>query len=150
MEKIHSSININADVEKVWHTMLADPTYRQWTTAFSEGSYYEGDWNEGSEIKFLGADKDGNTMGMYSRIKENDKYVFLSIEHLGIVKNGEIDTTSDEVKKWAPSYENYSFSENDDGTTTVAVDMDIDKEYKTMFEDMWPKALSKLKNLCEQ
>ena len=74
METIHFSKHINADVQKVWHTMLADATYREWTKAFYDGSYYEGDWNEGSEIKFLAADTEGKLGGMYSRIKENNKY----------------------------------------------------------------------------
>jgi hypothetical protein len=150
METIHFTTHINADTKKVWHTMLSDATYREWTSAFHEGSYYEGDWNEGSEIKFLGADENGKLGGMYSRIKESNKYANVSIEHLGVIKDSEIDTTSDEVKKWAPSFENYTFIDKGDGTTELKVDMQIVKEYKEMFEDMWPKALKKLKEACER
>jgi hypothetical protein len=28
--------------------------------------------------------------------------------------------------------------------------MDINKEFKEMFEDLWPKALQKLKEICEE
>ena len=63
--------------------MLADNTYSEWTKPFHEGSYYEGSWEEGSEIKFLGPDENGGIGGMFSRIKKNDKYKFLSIEHIG-------------------------------------------------------------------
>lgn len=52
-EKLKYSITINAPKEKVWHTMLDDKTYREWTTEFNPGSYYEGDRKEGSEIRFL-------------------------------------------------------------------------------------------------
>jgi hypothetical protein len=52
------------------------------------------------------------------------------------------------VKKWAPAFENYTFREKN-GATEVLVDMDIDEAHKTMFEDMWPKALEKLKELAE-
>jgi hypothetical protein len=149
MEKLHYSIVINAPKEKVWDTMLEDTTYRQWTEAFNAGSYYKGDWEEGSKILFLGPSEDGSEGGMVSRIKENRKYEFLSIEHLGILKDGVEDTTSDEAKKWAPAYENYTFIEKD-GATELQVDMDILSENKAMFEDMWPKALEKLKELSEK
>ena len=52
-EKLKYSIAINAPKEKVWHTMLDDKTYRERTAEFNPGSYYEGDWKQGSEIRFL-------------------------------------------------------------------------------------------------
>ncbi len=150
MEKMHFSVQINAPKEKVWDTMLSDATYRQWTEGFNPGGYYVGDWEQGSKMLFLGPDpKDGEAAGMVSRIKENRKYEFLSIEHLGIVKNGVEDTTSDEAKKWAPAFENYTFVEKDGGTE-LSVDQDMLEEYKKSFEEMWPKALQKLKELSEQ
>ncbi len=151
MQKIHFSIQINAPKEKVWSTMLDDATYRQWTTAFSPGSCYVGSWDEGSEIKFFGNDEKGNqnTEGMYSRIKENRKHEFISIEHLGMIKDGVVDTTSDAVKKWLPAFENYTFKEAD-GVTELSVDIDITDEYKATFEEMWPRALKDLKGLAER
>jgi len=150
MQKIHFSITINAPKEKVWNTMLEDAPYREWTKAFNEGSYYQGDWSKGSKMLFLGPDPEtGKETGMVSRIAENKPYGFISIEHLGIVKGGVEDTTSEEATKWAPAYENYTFKEKD-GSTEVLVDMDIEEEHKTMFEDMWPKALQKLKELAEK
>ena len=50
---------------------------------------------------------------MSSRIKTSRKYEFVSIEHLGLVKNDVEDTTSDEVKKWTPPFENYTFIAKD-------------------------------------
>lgn len=150
MQKIHFSIQINAPKEKVWDTMLGDATYREWTKAFHEGSYYKGDWSEGSKMLFLGPDETGkNEGGMVSRIKENRKYEFISIEHLGIVVNGVEDTTSEEARKWSPAFENYTFTEKDGGTE-VSVDMEAaNDEYKEMFEAIWPKALLKLKEISE-
>lgn len=149
MELLQFKIEINAAKEKVWTTMLDDKTYREWVKAFHAGSYYEGSWNKGSEIRFIGSDENGKLQGMYSRIKENDLHQFISIEHLGIVSNGVIDTTSDEVKKWAPSFENYTFTEAN-GKTLLKVEMQSPSEYKTMFEKMWGEALQLLKALCEK
>jgi hypothetical protein len=148
MQKLHTSIFINAPREKVWETMLGDASYREWTKAFHEGSYYKGNWEEGSKILFIGPGEDGEG-GMVSRIKENRKPEFISIEHLGIYKNGVEDTTSDEAKKWAPAFENYTFTEKDGGTE-LSIDQDIEDTYKTQFEEMWGKALESLKALGEK
>lgn len=148
MQKLNFSIVIKASKEKVWNTMLDDKTYRQWTEAFSPGSHFVGSWNKGSKMLFLGPDQDGNIGGMVSRIKENKKHEYLSIEHLGLVQDGKEDTTSDAVKQWAGALENYTFKDLND-KTELLVDMDINDEYKEMFENMWPAALDKLKILAE-
>lgn len=145
MNKLHFSTLINAPKKKVWSIMLDDKTYRDWTSAFIEGSHYEGSWEEGSKILFLDPDQNG----MVSRIAENKPYEFISIEHIGIISNGIKDTESEEAKKWAPAYENYSFTEKD-GMTELAVEMDAAEEYQKMFEETWPKALRKLKELCDK
>ena len=45
--------------------------------------------------------------------------------------------------------ENYTFKEKD-GTTEVLIDMDLHEEYREMFNNMWPEALQKLKELAEK
>ncbi len=131
--------------------MLGDSTYREWTRAFSPGGgYYRGDWNEGSKILFIGPDLEtGIEGGMVSRIKESRKPEFVSIEHMGIFNNGVEDTTSEEAKKWAPAFENYTFTEKDGGTE-LRIDVDTVDEMKEEFEKMWPKALESLKEIAER
>jgi hypothetical protein len=148
MDKLKFSIVINASKEKVWNTMLEDKTYRMWTEEFMPGSHYIGNWNQGSKILFLGPSNDGKIAGMVSRIKENKLHKYVSIEHLGEVYDGVEDTTSERVKVWAGALENYTFTDKD-GKTELVVDMDINEEFKEMFEGMWPKALQKLKSICE-
>jgi hypothetical protein len=150
MQKLHFKTLINAPKEKVWKTMFDDKTYREWTRPFNPGSYYQGDWSKGSKILFLGPDPNtGKEGGMVSRIAENKPYEFISIEHLGIIKDGVEDTTSAEATKWAPAHENYTFNE-DNGVTELQVDMDSVEEYEPMFNEMWPRALEKLKELAEK
>lgn len=151
MQQLHFSITINAPKETVWHAMLDDKPYREWTTPFSPGSYYKGDWSKGSKILFLGPPdpKTGEEAGMSSRIAENKMYEFISIEHLGFYKNGVEDMTSEEVKKWIPAHENYTFQEKD-GKTEVRVDIDVADEHAEMFKKMWPEALQKLKVIAER
>jgi len=149
METIQFTALINAKKQNVWNVMLEDKTYRQWTTAFHEGSFYKGSWETGSEIHFLGPNEEGKLSGMYSKIKENRLYDFISIEHLGFISDGTVDTTSEEVKKWTPSFENYTFTEKEN-QTELKVEMQVDANYKAMFEEMWPIALKILKDLSEK
>lgn len=150
MEKLTFTTSITASKEKVWHAMLDEVTYREWTKPFNEGSRYEGKWEVGSEMRFLGVDESGKEIGgMYSRIEEVRPYEFVSIKHLGMIsETGEIDTTSEEARKWAPAFENYTFRDKD-GVTEVLVDIDVSDEWKDMFNTIWPKALAALKEIAE-
>ena len=149
MEKLRRTIFINAPRERVWDVMLSPDTYRQWTSAFNPGSYYKGDWSQGSKILFLGPHPDGSGEGgMVSRIRENRLHEFISIEHLGIVHDGVEDTESEEAKKWAPAFENYTFAEKNGGTELI-VEMDVEANEKENLETMWTGALSRLKEIAE-
>lgn len=145
MEKLVFSTSITATPEKVWNILWTDASYRKWTAAFMEGSYAVTDWKEGSKVLFL----DGRGMGMVSRIAVNRPNEYMSIEHLGEVKDGVEDTTSDRVKAWAGAHENYTLKKNND-QTELTIDMDITEEYKEMFAQIWPKALANVKQLSEQ
>lgn len=145
MEKLNFSIKIKAPKQKVWSTLLDDKTYRIWTSVFAEGSYAVTDWKEGSKALFT----DGKGQGMVSTIAKNIPNEFLSIRHLGMVKDGVEDTESDEVKAWAGAMENYTLKENG-GITELKVDMDSNAEFKDYFSETWPKALEKVKELSEK
>jgi len=149
MDKLHFSIFIDASREKVWQVMLDDATYRDWTSAFNPGSYFKGDWSQGSKMLFLGPDpRTGQEGGMVSRVAENRQPEFLSIGHMGLVMNGVEDTSSEEAKKWAPAFENYTFNEKDGGTELL-IDLDTNENMSNEFKQMWPKALERLKELVE-
>ncbi|MEZ4103635.1 MAG: SRPBCC domain-containing protein [Candidatus Paceibacterota bacterium] len=147
MQDLNFSIFINAPKEKVWDTMLEDATYRQWTKPFNETSYFKGDWSEGSEILFLGTDKNGeNEAGMYSRIAKNIPFEYISIEHLGVLQNGIRTPWIEE----GSGYENYKFIEKDGGTEVLIELTNTPEEYTEMMNAMWPKALEILKALSEK
>jgi hypothetical protein len=124
-------------------------TYEYWTATFNPTSTYEGNWNKGSKILFVGVDENGKKGGMVSEIVEHKPANFISIRHYGIL-DGETEITSGEqVEKWAGGHENYSFQENN-GITTVTVEIDVIDEYKDYFFDTYQKALDKLKEIAEQ
>lgn len=149
LERLHFEITIDASIEKVFPAMIDDQSYRKWTKAFSEDSYFIGTWEKGSKIIFLGTDSEGNVGGMVSQIREHIPNQFISIEHLGFIQDGKEITSGPEVEKWAGAHENYTF-EKVNGKTLLSIDLDVNDEFKTYFVDTWPKALLVLKEICEQ
>ncbi|MBK8983827.1 MAG: SRPBCC domain-containing protein [Ignavibacteria bacterium] len=149
MKKLKISETINSPKEKVWENTFGENTYPEWTEVFAPGSHVKGSWEKGSRIKFLAPDNEGKMQGMLSEIVENKPFEFLSIKHLGFIKDGAEDTESPEVKAWAPSFENYTFTETD-GVTLLTVEMDTTDEYYDYFMETWPKALQKIKHICEK
>lgn len=148
MEKLHFEISIAAPVATVYRTMIDEKQYAAWTAMFNPTSHFKGSWAKGSKILFVGTDKNGKVGGMVSRIKENIPNQFISIEHNGIVQDGKEIITGPEVEGWTGSLENYTFTEAK-GKTVVAVDLDSNAEFKSYFEETWPAALKKLKEICE-
>lgn len=144
MQKLNFSISIKAPKQKVWDFMLGHASYRIWTTPFSAESSYQGSWEKGAKIKFV--DNQGN--GMVSEIAESRPGEFVSIKHLGEIRDGKEDFDSPAIKAWSPAYENYTFTEKD-GQTEVQIEMDCSDEWVKMMSDMWPKAAEKLKDICE-
>lgn len=145
---LHFEIEIFADNEKVYSNMLDDKYYREWTAAFNPSSRFEGNWEKGSKILFFGENPDGTQGGMVSRIRANIPGCYVSIEHLGMISNGEEITSGNEVDAWSGAMENYSFTEKD-GMTRVAVDVDVTPEFVEYFMGTWPDALTALKSICE-
>ncbi|MCG7856966.1 SRPBCC domain-containing protein [Flavihumibacter sediminis] len=151
MKKLQYKVSINAPVTKAYDSMLginSKSTYEQWTSMFNPTSTYEGSWDKGNKMLFIGVDDKGEKGGMVSRIAENIPNQFVSIQHYGIMKDGKEITEGPEVEKWANGFENYTFEEND-GTTTVTVDLDTTEDFLDYMNQTYPKALEKLKEICE-
>ena len=152
MKKLQFKVIINAPVTKVYDLMLginSKSTYEQWTAMFNPTSTYEGSWDKGSKMLFVGVDENGERGGIVSEIFDNIPNKFVSIRHYGLVKGNEEITEGPEVEKWANGFENYSFEENN-GTTTVTVDLDTTEDFIDYMNEKYPIALGKLKEVCEK
>lgn len=157
MKKLQFKVSINAPVTKVYDFMLGmnnKSTYEQWTSLFNPTSTYEGNWDKGSKILFVGIDEKGEKGGMVSRIAENILNRFVSIQHYGLLKADKEITDGPEVEKWANGFENYTFEENNGPDnyrgTTVTVDLDTAEDFLDYMNQTYPKALDKLKEFCEK
>lgn len=152
MKKLQFKVRINAAVTKIYDFMLginSKSTYEQWTSLFNPTSTYEGSWDKGNKILFIGVDENGEKGGMVSRIAENIPNRFVSIQHYGLLKADKEITEGPEVEKWANGFENYTFEESN-GTTTVIVDLDTIEDFLDYMNQSYPKALDKLKEICEK
>ena len=128
--------------------MLDKNTYQIWTSEFNPASYYKGSWDKNSKILFIGCDTHGIKEGMVSKIRENIPNKFVSIEHLGMFKGEEEIMGEKNVDDWVGAFENYTFNYIN-GKTKLTIDMDSNEHFKSYFLETWPKALNKLKEICE-
>ncbi|MCY1516715.1 hypothetical protein D9M68_513640 [compost metagenome] len=149
MKKQTYQISIHAPASEVYRIMLGKTTYKLWTAEFNPTSDFEGSWNKGDKIYFTGINAEGKKEGMVARIAENIPDQFISISHLGILDGEKEITEGPMVEEWAGAHENYTFRENN-GLTTVLVEVDTSEKYLSYFDETWPKALNRLKELCEK
>jgi hypothetical protein len=85
---------------------------------------------------------------MVSEVADCRPPELLSLKHLGYVKDGVEDTESEMVRSWAPAFENYTLSYA--GLSThLQIDIDVTPEFEEYMTKVWPKALARLKQLCE-
>jgi Uncharacterized conserved protein len=145
MKKIAFNIDINASAPKVWNVMLDPVTYKQWVHVSWPDSSFKGKWEQGESLYFEGAEGGGTK----AVVKELRPYEYLFMEHVAIVTaDGSEDTTSDVAKTWKGTTESYSFTEQN-GKTTLLVELNTPPEWAGMFEEGWPNALKELKRICE-
>jgi uncharacterized protein YndB with AHSA1/START domain len=140
MPHLQFVIDINAPREQVWTTLWSDATYRDWTSAFLEGSYAVSDWNEGSRIQFL----DPSGSGMSAIIDKMVANELMSFRHVAEIKDGQEQPPA----AWSGAMETYRLAPQGDGTR-LTVDLDTTDEYRDAMEQMFPRALERLKSLAE-
>ncbi|MFZ5843211.1 MAG: SRPBCC family protein [Pseudomonadota bacterium] len=144
MKTLHFQQLIRAPRQKVWQRMLDDAGYRDWTSAFCEGSCFEGRWQQGARMKFLSPDG----FGMDAVIAELRPQEYISIKLLGEIRAGEVEAGSTGIEQWTPAYETYSLRDHPDGCE-LTVTMDCTDAMAPTMLASWPKALARLQALAE-
>lgn len=145
MQTLHFSVTINAPAEKIWKVLWEDATYRQWTNVFSEGSYALSSWQEGARVHFIGPSGDG----MFSEIAKLVPNEFMAFRHLGTMKGGKEQPHTEETKAWEGCREEYTLKQSG-STTELSVLLDSIDEFKPYFEEKFPLALGKVKEIAEK
>ena len=134
MKKLQFTIQINAPREKVWEALWNDQNYREWTSVFHEGSYYESDLQEGSEILFLSPGENG----MFGVVEKMIPFEKMYFKHKGEVHSGE----KQQATYGNEAIEQYDLTETD-GKTELTATMNAPEEYIPFFAEVFPKALEK-------
>jgi uncharacterized protein YndB with AHSA1/START domain len=145
METLEFKIEIEAPKEKVWKVLWDDETYRQWTSAFCEGTYAVSDWNEGSKIHFLSPSGEG----MNSIIESKIACEYMAFRHIGELKNFVEMPIDAATQEWSGAMETYRLTQNN-GTTTLEVTMDCVEKYVDYFKKTFPKSMEAVKELSEK
>lgn len=145
MKTLQYTTTIDAPREQVWDVMLGPETYLKWANVAWPGSGIEGDWSEGSRMRFSGDDGSG-TMAVITESRPHER-VFA--EHVAALGPGGVeDTESDMAKEWIGTTEGYTFKERD-GSTELVVEITTQPSWASMFDETWPTALQALKELAE-
>jgi uncharacterized protein YndB with AHSA1/START domain len=147
MKKLEYKTEIAAKREKVWKTMLEQDSFREWTNVSWPGSRYEGNWKQGEDIRFIGGEGQGGTMANLVEVREPET---VRAKHIAVINaDGSLDRTSEQAKGWVGTTEEYFFTEKN-GKTEVKVVINTTPAWESMFNDGWPNALNKLKEICER
>lgn len=145
MESLKYEIDINAPKAVVWNTLTDAQTYQKWVKAFSPNSYFEGEWKQGTFIKFLDPEM-GGTKAFLETIELGDRIL---ARHVSIISKDGEETTEGEIPgKWIGTTEAYSLSE-EGNRTSLQVEIKTHGDFVPMFDSAWPEALKSIKTLSE-
>ena len=140
MKFLEFEIQINATPEKVWETLFSQDSYRKWASAMNEGTYFEGNWEVGSVMKFL----DPQNNGMYNLVTENIPNKELGMKHLGWILEAELSP-----QNWEDSTLNYILEPNEKGTLLKSNVNSLD-EFVDFFNSKYPQNFEHIKKLAEE
>lgn len=147
-EKLQFKILVDASPEVVYQTLINNEHFKTWTSVFQPTSHCKGSWEQGSTMYFLSLDDKGNTMGLISKVKENRPNEFLSLEHYGMIYEGQEILDGEDIEAIKGSVESYTFTPQN-GKTEILVETEIFTDLRDYFLDTWPSALEALKKICE-
>ena len=140
MKFLEFEIQINATPEKVWETLFTQDSYKKWASAMNEGTYFEGNWEVGSIMKFL----DPQNNGMYNLVTENIRFKVLGLKHLGWILKGELSP-----QNWEDSTLNYILEPSENGTLLKGTVNSLD-EFVEFFNSKYPQNFEHIKRLAEE
>jgi uncharacterized protein YndB with AHSA1/START domain len=143
MTDLEFSITIAAPAARVWDRMFDPLAYRDWTSAFAEGSYFEGSWQAGHRIRFL----DPRGFGMEAVVDEYRLHELVALRLVGEIGDGK--PLADSRLQREPAHERYVFNTTPTGGTLLVVHLQGWDGLLDFLKATWPPALQRLKTLAE-
>lgn len=143
MPTMNFSTQIKASKEKVWRTLWDDQTMREWTGIIDEGTYMKGELKEGNQVEFISAVNGYGVTSLVEKLVPNEYILFRQI--MDTKESG----AEERDKEWTGGRESYTLTEKD-GVTTLTGELDVPTELTEIFQDRYPKALARVKEMAEQ
>jgi uncharacterized protein YndB with AHSA1/START domain len=136
MKQLEFQTEINATPEKVWETSVGDEQYTKWT----KGNRFEGNWEEGSVMKFF----DPKNNGMFSEVVTNKPKEELKLKHLGWIYDGVLD-----AQDFGGSDVAYILEPIETGTFLKSKVNSMD-EFVDFYNNYFPNIFQKIKEISEE
>ena len=136
---IEKKVEINAPASRVWEVLVNPEWLKQWAASFSEGTYAESDWEEGSQV--LWKDKAGN-IGAKGIVIENVPLKSLAVAFYD-------DVHADKQSATGSYTEKYLLSQADGKTTLNITAGPLPEEHYKQHEPLWAQAIEKIRWLGE-
>ena len=143
MQTMNFSIKIKTPRTKAWNSLWEDKTFRDWANVVDEGLYMVGEMKEGNEVQFISSVSGYGVTSLIEKLTPNE---FVSFRQIADTKES---GGQKREKEWAGGTESYSLTE-EDGVTTLTVELDVPHEQEETFKVRFPKALERMKILAEQ
>jgi uncharacterized protein YndB with AHSA1/START domain len=148
MKKLTFKIEINATVEHVFDTMVDPIHLLEWMSVFSTDSSFEGKWEKGESVIFKCFNEKGELCGLVCRIEEFIPNELIYIQPYGTLENGILFDKGEKVLGLDSTYEKYIFNQREN-TTELIIEASAMDDYVQFFNETWPIALLKIKDICE-
>jgi hypothetical protein len=145
MPQLKESIVINSSPQKIHQAIITKNLYEKWAVEFTPGSSFEGSWDVGSKILFTAPNAEGTIDGMISEITENIEAKCIVMRHNGYIMGGKEMLNLPEF----PTYEAYFLNKLSENETEFLLVMETTEKYHEDMQNMWRKAMIKLKELVE-
>ena len=143
MNEMKFTIQINATREKVWDTLWQDKTLREWAGIIDPGTYMKGNLEEGAEVEFISAENGYGVTSLIEKITPNE---YLRLRHQADTQGS---GKQEREKQWTGGAEAYELIKGE-GATTLSISFDVPSELEQYFNNTYPKALKKIKELAEK
>ena len=146
MPQLHYSIQIDQAPLTVHNVLVDKEAYATWTYSFSSASRFDGDWSEGSQMLFTFVGANQTQWGMVARVDKNQPGELIQLRYVDQWKNN-----PQTPHNWNSALETYRFIPISQGTKlSCTLEVDNNEACIAFFDQAWPAALQRLKDLCEQ
>jgi uncharacterized protein YndB with AHSA1/START domain len=148
MKKLNFRIEINAQAEQVFQTMIDPVHLLVWMSVFSEDSSFEGKWEKGESVIFKCFNEKGELCGLACKIEDFIPNKLIYLQPYGMLENEILYDKGEKVLGLTSTYEKYIFNQKENATELIIEASAMD-DHVQFFSETWPIALQRIKTICE-